>query len=344
MRLPTAIIWCLGLCIVVSGCRSEDSGVEPASQNSRSSPKVAVIPGLKLADLQAALGADYVAQPASTPSKVKVVGIDAGTPVSFVRTTDTHKIQVTAIEDAASNIRGVSAHVIGPQAGSKQSIELMREVAITLVAALGVPPTGPFSDHLDIASIRARLGADSTVRLGELLLLWLPNKELSEQNSLVPFTPGMVEQQFRISPAVGSPGPSPKAIPGATVAQLESLLEGFSLKAKVDSEILLYLHELDTHEELVQCSLNAAGDITGIEAFVGNLAEGMDIMKLSEELWIKLAHLQYKDSNPEKIIAFIVGPKLEYAVGVGEEVANVSFFLPVGGDGRRTRLTIWTIP
>ena len=150
-----------------------------------------------------------------------------------------------------------------------------------------------------------------------------------------------MKREIYVGPVRGQPIQEPQPIEGASVGQLTELLEGFTVEAKIDGKQLLFVRQLDDHRQLVYCTIDEANRIMQIEAFVGAVDEGADTNELNQQLWSRLAQLEYKDSDPEKVIAFLTGPMPNYAVDAGRAVGRAVFSLPFFADGRRSQLAIW---
>jgi hypothetical protein len=165
------------------------------------------------------------------------------------------------------------------------------------------------------------------------------NVAIPKTSKTVTFKPNYVQRSLAVGPKLGSEPPR-EPIPGATLAQLESMLKDYVAKLKIEGKEIIYVREKPTHTDVVCCILDPQGAISRVEAFVGDVKEG-DIFKLNDALWLEMADFQYNGCNKEKVIAFLTGPMMEYAAPEGKEVGHATYFLPVGFDGSRKQLHIF---
>ena len=138
----------------------------------------------------------------------------------------------------------------------------------------------------------------------------MPNRPVQNTSTTVTFKPNTVQRSFLVTPQVGSEPPR-QPIRGASLAQLETLLTGFTVKAKVEGQEIVYVREKPTHTDVVFCSLEPQGGVSRVEACVSEVKEG-DKFKLSDELWAELAGFEYKGCNKEKFLAFLQVPRDVY--------------------------------
>ena len=151
-----------------------------------------------------------------------------------------------------------------------------------------------------------------------------------------------MKRDIYVSSHQGSSIRKVEPIAGTSVEQLKGLLSEFTLEAEMeDGGQMVFIRKLDDHMQIVHCRADAEGHVTRIEAFVGAVADGGDAKALNQQLWLEMTKLDYEDSNPEEVAAFLTGPMPSYAVETGIEVGCAAFCLPFFTDGGRKLLAIW---
>jgi hypothetical protein len=234
----------------------------------------------------------------------------------------------------------MTAHVIGPEGTGATIDQLYRQTVEPLTAAVGVEESPTLSGYTDIGLIRTRMGFGYNFRIGEVIVTMKPDMPMKENTPELPFKPGFVQRDLRIMKSIGTQLPLPP-IPGASIEQLEEVLEGYTVRAKVDNHQIAYALEADTHTNVVLCTLDDRGALTRIEAFAGNVKGDADLAKLNNQLWIKLSEFKYDNCRPEVVVAFIEGPKLDYDAPDSRNIGGVQFCLPMEFDGKRRQLCIF---
>ena len=313
------------------GCQQEAQ--VPPGDNSATDPiaggrvRLPLIPGAKLEVLKSTLGPDFAVR-------------GEGPPLCLAKTVDSHEIMAFINHDPLGGVNNVHAYVIGPRSSGDIMDELYRQTAMTLAKAVGIQNVEDFGAYAQIGVIKTRAGFPHNFRLETLYFSMGPDIPLNENSSQIPFKPGHVQRYFGVSPKIGADPPL-KPIPKASLQQLEELLDGFSAVIRAGKDQILYTHEAETHTDFVQCSVNERGELIRIEAFAGRVKGDVSLAELNDQLWIKLSNLQYQNCDPERVIAFLKGPKLDYAAGDGRNINGVKFYLPLNVDSKRKLMAIY---
>ncbi len=286
------------------------------------------IPNVTVDSLRAGLGAEYAVE-------------SAGPTLVLARQVNPHEIVVIVEHNAEGGVELVSAQVVGPKGTDARSNELLGELIRAVGKAVGITDSQGLDADTDIVLAYMRADLPYSFELARLSFSSVPGAPLDPKSKHITYRADHVCRGIGVLPVPSGGAAKWRKIPGASLAQLNELLADFTVKASVPGEVVLYVREQPTHTDNIVCSLNKPDEITHIEAFASGFQGDVDPSKLSEALWAMLAGLVYKDCNPEKAAAFLLGPKLEYAAGDGRDIGAASYWVPVEKDGTRRRLTVF---
>jgi hypothetical protein len=325
-RISATVVIVLGGMLVV-GCQPSKE-TTPNPQQSVSRVNNPVMADVTVDLVKAKLGADFTVQ-------------DEGPPLVLVRTLDPHEILVFVTHNSEGKVEHVSAHVAGPKDAVEKIDELYDGIVKSVAQAVGVTNLEALSAYADIGLTYTQMNFPYGFRLDQRYFDMLPNVPVDPRSTLIKYRENFVQRDLQVLPDLSSRRNAKPPIPGASMEQLGKLLAGFTVKAKIDGQVILYARDQPTHSDFVACNLNSKGQITYIEAFTGKVQGDADVSKINNQLWLELAGLEYQDCDAKKVAQFIEGPKVDYAMGTGAEVGGAAYFLPAEYDGQRRRLAIY---
>ncbi len=326
-KLPATLIVVLFICLLMVGCQ-QDSAPEQSAAQPASGVKLPTFSNVTLEALKTSLGPDFAVE-------------KAGPPTVLLREAGAHRVAVIVMHDAAGKIQSLSVHVIGDQGTDDQIDQLYAESLAAIAKALGVPTEDDFEGYVKIGVVKTRLGFPFNFIRDSVYFDLIPNDPLVKSWQWVPFKPNQVKRDVYVSPRQGIAGKGLGPIQGASVKQLTKLLDGFTVKAKIEGEQLLFVRQMDDHQQVVHCMIEGEDRLTRLEAFVADVAEGAKAIDLNFKLWLLVANLEYKECNPAEVKAFLQGPLPNYSVPVFKKVGYAEFCLPVASDGGRKQMGVW---
>jgi hypothetical protein len=320
------VVFVLAGCVcLTAGCqkREETNSVKPLTYSKVKRPLLA---GIRLDAIKSKLDSVFTVR-------------SDGSPFVLARAADPQEIVIVVDHNGQGDVHSVSVEVAGPADTGAKILGHYVETIKTVGEALGVTDAN-YALHTDVGLIKTSVGVSYGFKLGKLAFLMMPSRPVQNTSTTVAFKPNTVQRSFLVTPQVGSELPS-QPIRGASLAQLETLLTGFTVKAKVEGQEIVYVREKPTHTDVVFCSLEPQGGVSRVEAYVSEVKEG-DILVLSQELWGEIAGFEYQGCNKDKFLDFLKAPKETYAaVPAFAEIGYATVSLPIGLDGKRTQLGIY---
>jgi hypothetical protein len=230
-RISATVVIVLGGMLVV-GCQPSKE-TTPNPQQSVSRVNNPVMADVTVDLVKAKLGADFTVQ-------------DEGPPLVLVRTLDPHEILVFVTHNSEGKVEHVSAHVAGPKDAVEKIDELYDGIVKSVAQAVGVTNLEALSAYADIGLTYTQMNFPYGFRLDQRYFDMLPNVPVDPRSTLIKYRENFVQRDLQVLPDLSSRRNAKPPIPGASMEQLGKLLAGFTVKAKIDGQVMLYTRDQPT--------------------------------------------------------------------------------------------------